>query len=66
MLAGWQPAYLLPKMFDINGQVHYKLEPFPLFLREQDARRSCTASAFLTDRQEYLDRTGTFHKPAKW
>ncbi len=67
MLAGWQPAYLLPKMFDINGHVCYKLEPFPLFLREQDARRSCTASAFLTDQARIIAWIGPeiFHKPSE-
>jgi hypothetical protein len=59
----------LQKMFAINGHLCYNLDTSPLFLREQDARRSCTASAFLTDSQfpnTLVDRTGKFHKPAKW
>jgi hypothetical protein len=40
--------------FDKSGALCYKISTSLLFLREQDARRSCTASAFLTNSREIL------------
>jgi hypothetical protein len=55
-LEGGDIASVLQK-FDKNSALCYKMNTSPLFLRDQDARRSCTASAFLTDRQAYLNKS---------